>query len=81
MVKECIHTMYKYLDEQHFWLLHTKLKSPQEHDAALAKRVDKILINASLYTESKCKFRHHNWWSLPLGKAKFKLYTLKPHLN
>eukprot|EP00957_Ditylum_brightwellii_P142348 10844891-Ditylum_brightwellii.AAC.1 len=53
----------------------------KSHYAELAERVDKILTDASLVVESKCKFRQKIWWSVPLAKAKFKLYTLETHLS
>ena len=73
--------MHEYLDNQKNWQLYRQLINQKTHDAELAKRVDKILKDASLVAESKCKFRQKNWWSVPLAKAKFKLYTLKTHLS
>jgi hypothetical protein len=57
MVKEYINYMYEYLENQIFWQLHSQLISKKQLDVELAERVDKILTNASLVAESKCKFR------------------------
>ena len=73
--------MYEYLENQNFWQLHSQLITKKQLDVKLAERDDKILTNASLVAESKCKFWQKNWWSVPLAKAKFKLYTLKTHLS
>ena len=56
MVKEYIDAMYKYLENQKIWQLHSKLISKKQLDVKLAERVDKKLTNASLVAESKCKF-------------------------
>eukprot|EP00957_Ditylum_brightwellii_P063861 4845731-Ditylum_brightwellii.AAC.1 len=56
IVKEYIDAMYKYLDNQNFWQLDSQLISKKALDAELAERVDKILTDASLVAESKCKF-------------------------
>jgi phosphopantetheine adenylyltransferase len=81
MVKEYINYMYEYLENQNFWQLHSQLISKKQLDVELAERDDKILTDASLVAESKCKFGQEKLWSVPLAKAKFKLYTLKTHLS
>jgi len=81
MVKEYIDAMYEHLENQNVWQLYSQLISKEHLNAELAERVEKILTDASLVAESKCKFRQKNWWSVPLAKAKFKLYTLKTHLS
>ena len=81
MVKEYIDAMYEYLENQKCWQLHSQLISKKHLNAELAERADKILTNASLVAESTCKFQQKNWWSVPLAKATFKLYTLKTHLS
>ena len=41
-----------------------------------AGKIDKILIDASIYAEQKCKRRNRIWWLLLLDQAKFMLNTL-----
>jgi hypothetical protein len=56
MVKEYIDAMYEYLENQKCLQLHSQLISKKQLNAELAERADKILTNASLVAESKCKF-------------------------
>ena len=64
MVKEYIDAMYKYLENQKIWQLHSQLISQKQLDVELAERVDKILTDASLVAESKCKF-----WQKTVGRS------------
>eukprot|EP00957_Ditylum_brightwellii_P157737 12005994-Ditylum_brightwellii.AAC.1 len=54
-VKLYVESMWCYLEGQRYWQKLAELLKAKKLNAKNSEKVDKILINASLYVESKCK--------------------------
>eukprot|EP00957_Ditylum_brightwellii_P022891 1727998-Ditylum_brightwellii.AAC.1 len=80
-VKLYVEGMWYYLEGQRYCQKLDELLEAAKLNVENAEKVDKILIDASLYAESKCKRQNCVWWSLQLVQAKFTLKTLKSQLS
>eukprot|EP00957_Ditylum_brightwellii_P045128 3421909-Ditylum_brightwellii.AAC.1 len=80
-VKLYVESMWHYLEGQRYCQKQAELLQAEKLNVKNAERVDEIIIDASLYAESKCKRWNQVWWSLLLVQAKFTLNTLKSQLS
>ena len=69
------------MSNNNFWVLSKKLENTDKVNHPLAERLDKLLIQACLLGEKKCKRRYLDWWSLPLIQAWSRVHILKVHLS
>eukprot|EP00957_Ditylum_brightwellii_P166797 12695900-Ditylum_brightwellii.AAC.1 len=54
-IKLYVESMWHYLEGQQYWRKLAELLQAKKLNVKNAEKVDKILIDASLYAESKCK--------------------------